>query len=146
MLSGPTIARPGAKPSRQRGSPSATPMPGAAKVRDASGVDPVDGPEEVHLADVDAAVPEHGVDHCEMEIDVRDRHLQQVIRTDQHRAWRRKERLIRRSAAPAYCGSVTLSANATVLRMRARSSSIVCSASSCLGGFCPESQAAPALA
>ena len=49
-----------------------------------------------------------------------------------------------RSLAPAYCASFTLSEKATVFQMRARSSSIVCSLSSCLGGVCPESQAAAA--
>jgi hypothetical protein len=37
----------------------AAPTLGAAKVRDASGVDPVDRPEEVHLANVDAVVSKH---------------------------------------------------------------------------------------
>src|SRR6516165_6380560 len=56
-----------------------------------------------------------------------------------------QESLILRSLAPAYCASFTLSAKATVFRVRARSSLIVCSLSSCLGGVCPESQAAAAL-
>ena len=55
-----------------------------------------------------------------------------------------KDRLTRCSAAPSYCASVTLSTKATVFRIRARTSSTVCSVSSCLGGFCPESQAAAA--
>src|SRR6266567_1000482 len=38
-----------------------------------------------------------------------------------------QESLTLRSLAPAYCASFTLSAKATVFRMRARSSSIVCS-------------------
>src|SRR5215471_10134390 len=56
-----------------------------------------------------------------------------------------QESLTLRSLAPAYCASFTPSAKATVFRMRARSSSTVCSLSSCLGGVCPESQAAAAL-
>jgi hypothetical protein len=50
-----------------------------------------------------------------------------------------------RALAPAYWASFTLSAKATVFRMRARTSSIVCSLSSYLGGVWPESQATPAL-
>jgi hypothetical protein len=49
------------------------------------------------------------------------------------------------SLAPAYCASLTLSAKATVYWIRARASPIVCSLSSCLGGTCPESQAAAPL-
>ena len=56
-----------------------------------------------------------------------------------------QESLTLRSLAPAYFASLTLSAKATVFRMRARSSSIVRSLSSCLGGVWPQSQAAAAL-
>src|ERR1700737_205494 len=52
------------------------------------------------------------------------------------------ERLTLRPSAPSYCAWCTLSAKSTVFRMRARSSSRVCSLSSCFGGVCPESQAA----
>src|SRR5216683_3407757 len=44
-----------------------------------SGLDPTDRTKEVHLADIDAVVAEDREGHHDMEIDVRDRHLQQVI-------------------------------------------------------------------
>src|SRR6516225_8785012 len=106
-------------------------------------IDPFDRTKEVHLADVDAVVAENRVDHRDMEIDVWDRHLQQVSPPSTLPG--AQERLTFLPAAPAYCASFTLSANATVFQMRARTSSIVCSLSSCLGGVCPESQAAAAL-
>src|SRR5258708_8778132 len=46
---------------------------------DESGVDQIDRTKEVHLADIDAVVAEDRVGHRDMEIDVRDRHLQQVV-------------------------------------------------------------------
>ena len=84
------------------------------------------GPREVHLADIDAVVAEDREGHHDMEIDVRDRHLQQVVLAAKDLAGRPGEADLLRCAAPAYCASVTLSANATVFRMRARTSSIVC--------------------
>lgn len=45
---------------------------------------------------------------------------------------------------PPYCSSFTLSTKATVFLIRARTSSIAFSLSSCFGGICPESHAAPA--
>src|SRR5262249_8473952 len=47
------------------------------------------------------------------------------------------------SLACAYCASFTLSAKAIVFRSGRAVRRIVCSLSSCLGGVCPESQAAP---
>src|SRR5207244_10233293 len=44
-----------------------------------SGLDPMDRSKEVHLADIDAVVAEDRVGHYDMEVDVRDRHLQQVV-------------------------------------------------------------------
>src|ERR1700722_20961693 len=44
-----------------------------------SGLDPTDRTKEVHLADIDAVVAEDREGHHDMEIDVRDRHLQQVV-------------------------------------------------------------------
>jgi hypothetical protein len=63
MLPGPAIAGPGAKTVSATRLRFGRPTLGAAKVRDVSDVDPTDGPEEVHLANVDAAVPKYGVDH-----------------------------------------------------------------------------------
>jgi len=64
---------------RRGGSPPQTPEIGAAKVSDESRVDPIDRTEKIHLADVDAVVTEDRVGHRNMEIDVRDRNLQEVI-------------------------------------------------------------------
>ena len=61
---------------------------GAARVPDKSRVDPIDRTKEVHLADVDAVVAEDRVRHRDMEIDVRDRHLQQVVLAAKHLAGR----------------------------------------------------------
>src|ERR1700688_1951658 len=44
-----------------------------------SGLDPTDRTKEVHLADIDAVVAEDREGHHDMEIDVRDHHLQQVV-------------------------------------------------------------------
>src|ERR1700738_628908 len=52
---------------------------GTAEVSDKSGLDPMDGTKKVHLADIDAVVAEDREGHHDMEIDVRDRHLQQVV-------------------------------------------------------------------
>src|SRR4030088_875439 len=41
----------------------------------------MDRTKEIHLADIDAVVAEDRVGHHDMEIDVRDRHLQQVVLT-----------------------------------------------------------------
>src|ERR1700722_5770054 len=62
---------------------------GAARVPDKSRVDPIDRTKEVHLADVDAVVAEDRVRHRDMEIDVWDRHLQQVVLATKHLASRR---------------------------------------------------------
>jgi hypothetical protein len=62
----------------------------AARTPRASGVDPIDWPKEVHLADINAVVAEDRVRHREMEIDVWDRHLQEVVlRQAPYRAPRR---------------------------------------------------------
>src|SRR6266446_2804796 len=52
---------------------------GAAEVSDKSGLDPMDRTKEIHLTDIDAVVAEDRIRHHDMEIDVRDRHLQQVV-------------------------------------------------------------------
>src|SRR5580692_6266206 len=62
----------------------------AAKVSVESGVDPVDRTKEVHLADIDAVVAEDRVGHRDMEIDVWDRHLQQVVLAAKHFSERRE--------------------------------------------------------
>ena len=59
---------------------------GAARVPDKSCVDPIDRTKEVHLADVDAVVAEDRVRHRDMEINVWDRHLQQVVLAAKHLA------------------------------------------------------------
>jgi hypothetical protein len=72
---------------------------GAARVPNKSRVDPIDRTKEVHLANVDAVVAKDRVRHRDMEIDVWDRHLQQVVLATAGA----HERLTFRSAAPAYC-------------------------------------------
>ena len=120
-------------------------LPSGSSSINRSGGDEIDGTKKIHLADIDAVVTEDGIGHRNMKKGVGDRHLQQVVLATDDLAGQAKENLTLRSLAPAYCASFTLSAKATVLRMRARTSSIVCSLSSCLGGVCPESQAAAAL-
>ena len=80
-------------------------------------IDPFDRTKEVHLADVDAVVAENRVGHRDMEIDVWDRHLQQVVLAPSTLPGA-QERLTFLPAAPAYCASFTLSANATVFNER----------------------------
>src|SRR5260370_24998089 len=64
---------------RPGGSAPRTRAIGAAEVSDKSGLDPMDRTKEVHLAEIDAVVAEDRGGHHDMEIDVRDRHLQQVV-------------------------------------------------------------------
>src|SRR5262245_31882898 len=64
---------------RRGGSAPQTPEIGAAKVSDESRIDPIDWTKEVHLADVDSVVAEDRVGHRDVEIDVWNRHLQQVV-------------------------------------------------------------------
>jgi hypothetical protein len=90
----------------------------AAEVSDKSGLDPMDRTKEVHLADIDAVVAEGRVGHHDMEIDVRDRHLQKVVLAAKDLAGRPGEADL--PLGGTYCASVTLSANAMVFRMRAR--------------------------
>src|SRR3954463_12210324 len=91
---------------------------------------------EVHFADIDAVMAEDRIGRCQVKIDVRDRHLQHVILAADNLPCP-QEMLTLRSPAPAYCASSTLSAKATVLRIRARSSSSVCSVSACRGRCLP---------
>src|SRR3984957_16666116 len=114
---------------------------GAARVPDKSRVDPIDRTKEVHLADVDAVVAEDRVRHRDMEIDVWDRHLQQVALAAEHLAGRPGE-----ADLPSGSGGVLRLCHnlreCVGFPDAARTSSIVCSLSSCFGGVCPESQAA----
>src|ERR1700734_678586 len=76
---------------------------GAARMPDKSRVNPIDRTKEVHLADVDAVVAEDRVRHREMEIDVWDRHLQQVVLATKHLVSRRP-----READLPLCGAGVL--------------------------------------
>src|SRR5512132_119740 len=75
---------------RRGGSAPQIPEISAAKISDESRVDPIDRTKEVHLADFDAVVTEDRVRHRDMEIDVWDRHLQQVVLAAKNLAGRRK--------------------------------------------------------
>lgn len=44
-----------------------------------SGIDPINRTEKIHLADVDTIVAEDGVRYRNVEVDVRDCHLQEVV-------------------------------------------------------------------
>ena len=111
---------------------------------DRSGGDQIDRTKKIHLADIDAVVAEDGVGHRDVEKGVRDRHLQQVVLAPDDLAGRP--------------GEFDLAlARARVLRLlhALRESDGLPDAGAqfvdrllvvpCLGGVCPESQAAAAL-
>ena len=56
-----------------------------------SGRDKIYRPKEVHLADINTAVAEHRVRHRNVEVDVRDRHLKEIILSADHLPWRPRE-------------------------------------------------------
>jgi hypothetical protein len=55
------------------------PQPVCSAHVDRSAVDQIDRTKKIHLADIDAVVPEDGVGHRNVEKGVGDRHLQQIV-------------------------------------------------------------------